>query len=268
MNETYEKYSPRDIPELKALWAEVFGDPAEFIDGFFSLLPGAGYGVVCRAEGRIAAMAYVLDGICFHGGRCAYIYAVGTRDDMRSRGFGAGVVRKCASLAREGGCGIVCTSPADAGLYLWYDGVFGAKAAVYTDERPVTRGDCGRMPAPGRPLSAGEYNSLREKLLSGTPHAEFSDGYMELENMLCRVYGGGLYPVGKGAAVCYPEGGVLKIRELLCAGERAPDCVGALLDAFGLEKALVRFPGNGEPIIAAAPSGSFPSGCLWGPALD
>lgn len=268
MNETYEKYSPRDIPELKALWAEVFGDPAEFIGGFFRLLPGAGYGVVCRAEGRIAAMAYVLDGIILEGRKCAYIYAVGTRDDMRSRGFGAGVVRKCASLSRESGCGIVCTSPADAGLYLWYDGVFGAKAAVYADEHPVTRNDCGRASASVSPLSAGEYNALREKLLSGTPHAEFSGGYMALEDMLCRVYGGGLKRVGNGAAVCYPEGGVLKIRELLCAQESAPGCVAALLDAFGLEQALVRSRGDGEPLIAAAPADVIPSGCLWGPALD
>lgn len=268
MNPEYRKYAPGDIPAMKALWADVFGDSREFIDGFFRLLPGAGWGVAAVCGGELAAMAYVLSGISVNGNKCAYIYAVATREEFRGLGLGAGAVRKCAELAREEGCAVVCTSPADLPLYGWYGRVLGTAAAAYTSELRLEAGKSAEPAAAAADVSYAEYNRLRETLLSGTPHAVFSDGFAAIEEMLCRAYGGGLCKIGGGIAACYVEDGVLCVRELLCRDGELRSCAAGLMARFGCASAAVRVAGRAQPLIAAAPAAALPEGFVWGLALD
>ena len=54
--------APRDTAQLRQLWCDVFGDPPELVDAFFSLLPGMGCGCVAERESRVVGAAYLIDG--------------------------------------------------------------------------------------------------------------------------------------------------------------------------------------------------------------
>lgn len=257
----------RDFPGLKALWREAFGDPDELIDGFLSLLPGAGYGLVCRDRDEPVAMAYVLDGLRADDKRCAYIYAVASKKEYRGRGCGAVLMKACEETARRRGCDVLCTSPAEPSLYGWYDKLLRMKPAAYA-------ADC-RMEIPERKSAVRpalttpeQYNLRRERLLASVPHISFPDGYVAIEEMVCRVCGGGLFTVGSGAAACYPENGVLKVRELLCPREESAENIAALAFASGMKSVLLRACGGDAPCIAAAPAEDLPEELWWGLALD
>ena len=48
---------PEDVPQLKALWKQAFGDDDALIDAFFRRLYTPEQVLVCREEGQVAAMA-------------------------------------------------------------------------------------------------------------------------------------------------------------------------------------------------------------------
>lgn len=55
------EYRQEDIPSLKRLWTETFGDASELVDRFFELLPSMGTGLVADSGGELLGAAYLLD---------------------------------------------------------------------------------------------------------------------------------------------------------------------------------------------------------------
>ena len=263
------EYRPGDVSGLKALWARVFGDPPELIDGFFRLLPEAGSCFVCEADGAVAAMSFILTGLKTQGSKLGYIYAVATNPKYRGRGLGAAVVRACVSYGQARGCASVCLRPAEASLFKWYADVMDALPAVYCADETAALSDVITAPVlTCEAISPADYNALREKWLSSCPHVTFPDAYVAMEELICRVSGGGLCRLGDSIAAFYPEDGRLLIRELLCADEDKAACIRSLLEFSGCASALINVPDKLKPFIAAAPADVFPDGCRWGPALD
>ncbi len=121
----------RDIPELKALWKEAFGDDDEYIDLFFSDLFRPEDMAVGEYGGRIVSMAALLPCTLVLGeaqGRVeescrfpiSYLYAMATAKADRGRGFGLALLRFAAEYCRSrGDCGIALL-PADEGLHRFY----------------------------------------------------------------------------------------------------------------------------------------------------
>jgi GNAT superfamily N-acetyltransferase len=144
-----------DIPALKAMWTQAFGDPEELMDGFFSLLDGAGFGLVCRDGGRAVSMAYVLEGLSCGDRRCAYIYAVATLEEYRGRGLGAELMSACREKAMLRGSEVICTCPAEPSLYDWYAKVLDMAPVAYADERLYDKLSSTDLSVAS--LSAGEY---------------------------------------------------------------------------------------------------------------
>lgn len=258
---------PRDIPVLKQLWRDTFGDPDELIDSFFELLCGVGTGIVCRDGREPVAMAYLLDGMRAGMVKCSYIYAVATKSEYRGRGCGAALMRACRSASRQRGNDVLCTSPAEPSLYDWYEGLLDMQPVSFSSEYGIEPELSGALPAV-RPADASEYNLAREQYLCGSPHVSFSDNYIALELAVCRACGGGLFAVGSGFAACYPEDGVLKIRELMCPEQSFHVSVAALAGKLGCRMASVQGRSFENPCIAAAPSELLPKGLWWGLALD
>ena len=76
----------QQIPQLRDLWKEAFGDTDAFLDGFFA----TGFDRRrCRCitwNDRVAAALYWFD-CSWEGKKLAYIYAVATGEDFRGKGF-------------------------------------------------------------------------------------------------------------------------------------------------------------------------------------
>lgn len=260
---------PEDAPALTALWAQTFGDSEALIRCFFRLLPGMGGGVTAEADGRSVGMAFLIDDLQLvrpdgSEARCGYLYAVAVDPAFRGRGLGAALSRAAFALGRKRGAEILCTEPADAGLFGWYEKALGVSCSL--------RRRCERIPAAaGAPVrhEAEHYREKREALLAGLPHLRPGFTALNFAWHLCAANGGGLYAVGDGIAAAYAEGGRAVIRELLAPAGADRRALAASLSAHLQtgEALLYTADPAGEPYLSAAP-GSLPADTVWGLSFD
>ena len=253
-----------DAEELAALWHAVFGDTEELSRGFLRDLPQLGGGICAWEDGRLLGAAYAVTDYFLGEERLAYLYAVAVLPEARGRGLGQSLSREAAALGRRLGAKILCTCPAEPGLYPWYERAIGVRAALGRREERIERRP---GPAP-RPLSPEDYGARRERLLAGTPHVRPGAAVLRREKDNCRLCAGDLYAVGDGICAVYADEGIAVLRELLApAGTDRRALAGAVADALGTETALLYTPdAAGLPCMAA--DRPLPEGCVWGLALD
>ena len=242
------EYRKPDIPALTALWHEVFGDSEEFVSGFLRLLPEMGTGAVAELEGTVVGAAYAITGLMLGGTPVGYIYAVAVSENARHRGIGEAVTQMARKLAIERGAGIVCTLPAEAGLYAWYERIIGTQHRL---RRHVTELICKPVCAL-YPLSAGEYMAKRENLLAGKPHLVPCNAAMEFEDVLCRTYGGGLFGGEHGICAVLRDGGTAYFHELIADGRDMAELAQSVGAHLGCETArFFTVSDAGEDYIAS-----------------
>lgn len=83
------KTGPDDIPALKALWKQAFGDTDAEIDSFFQTVYPEATGFCAEEDGAVIAMLFALPLTLAHGEemqKAAYLYAVATDEAFRGRG--------------------------------------------------------------------------------------------------------------------------------------------------------------------------------------
>ena len=195
-------YAPADEAALTALWKRCFGDSEELIHGFFAMLPELGAGVTAELDGKPVGMAFAICGMALSSGeKCGYIYAVAVDESCRGFGAGAALTRAAADAARGLGAEIICTLPAEASLYPWYEKLISTRFTLCRRRGIIPAGKVRGFDM----LSAAEYNARREALLAGVPHLTINDACAELLRLLCEAYGGGLFAVDGGIAA-----GILK----------------------------------------------------------
>ena len=211
-----------DVPELKKLWKDVFGDSHECIDGFFSRYFRPEMTKIIRYLGKLAGMAYILPcGGYFYSGAinsCAMIYAVATAEKYRGRGFGTAVTDAARRQAEKMGFSAVTLVPAEPELFRFYDKL-GFKTAFYIDEYTFTYAEnCGVHLLPA---DAGEYGAVCERMLRGKNHIAVDLTALEHQKFLCRICGGDLALIEYGGetagCICWEmDGEKALIKEYIC----------------------------------------------------
>lgn len=262
---TIREIKPEDHQALVALWHGVFGDPEAFVEEFLHFLPEMGSGVAAFEENRLVGAAYIVTALQLREGeksrRCGYLYAVAVDPAFRGRGLGGRLSRAAAALGRARGAELLCTLPAEPGLYAWYEKQLGLRCALYRERRELA----ARPGALPQPIGAAEYGRRRETLLQGRPHLRLSEAALRLEEANCRAFGGFLCAVGDGVAAVSVDGDRAEIRELLGASEAEAAALGA---ALGCARVRLWLPAEaGEPYLAFAP-GDLPKGTVWNLAFD
>ena len=119
-----------DASRLAALWHRVFDDPEELALAFLAELTGLGGGVCAEEAGKLLGAAYAVTDFTLDGRRAAYLYAIGVLPEARGRGLGKRLTKEAAALGRELGADLVCTLPANAQLYPWYEKLIGVRCAL------------------------------------------------------------------------------------------------------------------------------------------
>lgn len=270
MNDTsIRRYRAEDIPALTKLWAGTFGDSEALIDAFFRLLPGMGDGLVAERGGAVVGMAWLIDDLWLvrpdgRETRCGYLYAVAVEPCSRGQGAGAALSRAAFALGQERGAELLCTEPAEPGLFAWYEKTLGVSCALRRRRETVP----ARRGAPAR-HDAEAYGERREALLAGRTHLRPGYSALAFAWFLCAEYGGGFYTVGDGIAAAYMEDGRALIRELLAPeGADRQALAAALAAQLGAEEALLFTPDpTGEPYLSAPP-GTLPEDTVWGLSFD
>ena len=148
-----------DIPALRQLWQEAFGDSAEFLDRFFRV--GFSYDRCncVREAGKVSAALYWFDCL-WQGKKVAYIYAVATAKALRGKGLCRRLMEDTHALLHSRGYAGAALVPANAGLVALYQ-KFG-----YREFCTVSRGTVAvENISSAQKISPEEYHALRQTLL-------------------------------------------------------------------------------------------------------
>ncbi len=245
---------PGDVPALRALWKQAFGDGDDCLDPFFTKLYRPEDAFVVREKGAVAAMAFQLPmTVCYRGRSwaAAYLYAVATREDARGKGCCSALLDFAAKELERRGVKALLLVPGGPSLREFY------RARGFSDFSTADRFETEDLAGHGEagPVSPPVYRELRERFLRDLAYVSCPVPVLAFQERVAGLSGGGLYRLSDGrneGCACAAAGadGRAVIYELLWHGDRAR---GASLAAraVGAKRALVRAPGTGAPFAMA-----------------
>lgn len=237
--------SEAQLPGLRALWKEAFGDDDDFLDAFFSAAFSPDRCRCLTEDGRVAAALYWFD--CRLDGRpLAYLYAVATARHFRRRGLCRRLMESTRELLRELGY---------AGIVL----VPGEKSLVPMYARMGYRPCCGvrefscraaHPPVTLRAVEPREFAALRRQYLPKGGVIQEGEN-LDFLAATTRLYAGEdfLYVPGQ---------------ELLGRADAAP----GILTALGQERGTFRTPGDEKSFAMYLPLTDAPAPAYFGLAFD
>lgn len=217
------------IPGLRVLWKEAFGDPDAFLDHFYAT--GFSWDR-CRCiclDGQVVAALYWFD--ChWQDKRLAYIYAVATAKSHRGQGLCHTLMENTQALLCERGYAGVVLVPAKPDLFAFYEKM------GYRCFGGIRQWQCapGKDPVFLKELTPREYAALRLTCLPAD--SVIQDGpLLDFLGTYARFYQGSDFLL-----CCANDEGKLIGYELLGSTEAAP----GILAALGYKSGTFCTPGD------------------------
>lgn len=212
------------IPQLRQLWKEAFGDTDAFLDWFYKSAFAPQRCLCVTKSGEVAAAAY-----WFSCGEYAYVYAVATAKAYQGKGLCHTLMEDIhALLARQGYAGCIVV-PGEESLRRFYSDM------GYEDFGGIKEFHCeAGTPLPIRKISTEEFAAMRRQYLP-------EGGVIQENENLTFLSGWAEFFTGKDfllAAV--REGDSLNGLELLGNANAAP----GILAALGVKRGSFRSPGD------------------------
>ncbi len=239
------------IPGLRRLWQEAFGDSDAFLDAFF----GLGYAPQrCRCitiDGQIAAAIYWFD-CTWQNQKVAYLYALATARNFRGQGLAHALMDHVHRLLLSQNYAGAVLVPGNRALFSLY-GEMGYIPMNCAEKIQVSAG----KPIAVRKIDKAEYDRLRRCFLGQNDVILGAESH----RFLSEVWE--LYAGNRWVLAAFDNGPTLFGMELLGDVSAAP----GILAALGKETGSFRIPGN-KPFAMYKPlaSGGIPD--YYGLALD
>ena len=229
------------LPQLRALWKEAFGDPDAYLDSFFTLGFSPERCQCITEAGQVTAALYWFDCAC-QNARLAYLYAVATSENHRGKGLCHLLMNRAHAHLKAAGYDGAILVPASNGLRQMYAKMGYLPATQISELRCAA----GKKAAALKPLTPEAYEHRRLELLppdgvvqAGPMTALLADQYS--------LWGGQDFLLA-----AWIEEGVLHAEELLGNPEAAPE----ILKALGLKNGIFRIPGNEQDFAMYLPFSS------------
>ena len=221
-----------DVPALRALWRQAFGDEDSFLDLFFGIAYAPNRARCLRLEGRITSALYWFD--CeLDSHRIAYVYAVATDSEYRGRGLCRALMENTHKHLADLGYSSAILVPGSEELFGFYRAL-GYEMCSSVDLLSVT---ASSRRAKLTAISADEYASLRPKYLPRGGVIREGESIAFLDSLATLYSGDGfILAVEKRADA-------LRAVELLGDRSRAAEIVAAL----GCTTGMFTVPGNQKP---------------------
>ncbi len=240
------------IPALRQLWQEAFGDKDAFLDCFFSTAFSPER-CLCICDGeRVASALYWLDA-AWEGGKGAYIYALATAKTYRGRGYAHSLLSATREKLGQQGYQAAILVPGSAQLerfylaqgYCCFGGVENFSAVA---EKPA---------AALRNIGPEEYGQLRRSYLP------VGGVVQEAESLAFLAGYAQLYAGADFLLAAWREGDTLNGLELLGNTAAAPH----ILEALGAKQGSFRSPGQ-RPFAMWLPLAECKTPGYFGLAFD
>lgn len=243
------------VPALRSLWQEAFGDTEGFLDVFYQTAFSPGRSRCITIDGKTVAALYWFD-CSYQDKPVAYLYAVATAKAFRGQGLCHKLLedthRYLESLGYEGAILV----PGSAELFKLYEGM-GYQTCCHIREFSCLGAAEG---VPLHPISQLEYAKLRRQLLP-------EGGVLQEKENLDFLQKQAMFFAGTGfLATVRREKSVLDCIELLGDIAAAPGIVKAL----GYVEGKFRTPGLGRPFAMYYPLrvSKLPAPTYFGLAFD
>lgn len=227
-----DRPQPGDIPALRRLWKQAFGDADAFLDSFFAV----GFSPDrCRClweNDALAAALYWFD-CTWEEKPAAYLYAVATDEKYRGRGLCHALMEDTHSYLQGKGYAASVLVPGTRELFRLYEKI-GYRTFGYVQEFICKAGD---DPVQLEKLTAEEYNRLRKKRLP--QGAILQEGVMlDFLHTQAEFYAGEIFLLAAAKGE-----NTLVVQEFLGDTSAVP----GILAALGVPKGHFRTPGNEKP---------------------
>ena len=152
--------APHQVPQLRSLWRQAFGDGEEFLDAFFSLCFSPKRSRCVLRDGEVVSALYWFDFTC-RDQKMAYLYAIATREDCRHQGLCRALLEDTRKVLEEQGYSAALLCPENESLAQMYAGQGYLPVCKIAE---VTR-SAGEHPVSLRRVSPEEYALLRSRFL-------------------------------------------------------------------------------------------------------
>lgn len=230
--------SPTQIPQLRALWREAFGDTNAFLDIFFTTAFSPERCRCITDEDRVVAALYIFD--CeLESNRIAYIYAVATAASHRGRGLCRALMNETHRQLKDAGYTGCILVPGSAELFELYRKI-GYSVCSNISYVEV---DAKQLPIDIRAVSTQEYATLRRRFL---PRGGVIQGKENLHFLRAQA---SFYAGDDFVLAVQKRQNTLYSPELLGNVERAP----AIVNTLGCSSGKFRTPGNQKPFAMYLP---------------
>lgn len=246
-----------DIPRLRTLWTQAFGDDEGYIDNFFDTYYQPHTVLLLEQDGAAQAMTawfdttLVLPRVGEY--RTAYLYAVATDPQRRGQGLATRLLAGVDAWMQKLDIPLISTVPAEPSLHNFFARHGFAEYFTHQQLRwnPDDTTATSVLGAAVQQIDAAQYGVLRGQLLCNTPHIALPQRALEYQAGCCRASGGGLYRVDIGtetAALCAEEmeDGQLLVKELLCPAQMRQVTLSAFARHVTNFSGIYRVAGAGE----------------------
>lgn len=245
------KATLQDLERYQLIWAEAFGDPAEFSKMVFEKFAGPGNVYVEETEGRVAAILSAVP-CTLKGRKGFYFYGLATEKSQQGKGLMKSLMAFAENALHTEGAEFVCLIPASESLFSFYEKQGWQRAfALRSLTRPIKRNLWAQ--AEFDSCTAGQLLELRKQY---SPDSVLLDKNRMIQ-VLTNLYSGGITVVSNkdGYALYFEKDGVLDVIEIFAEGERAAEkLLEAAREKVGAETARITvgtgsvlFLGEGKP---------------------
>ena len=242
---------PGQVPALRRLWQEAFGDTDAFLSSFFAVTDGQ-HGFTATQDGQVAGALYWFDCTC-RGKKLAYLYGVATAKAFRGQGVCHALMEHTHRHLQEAGYAGALLVPGEESLFRFY-GKMGYTPFGAMTERHYT---AGTEPADLRAVDLAEYALSRRQLL---PEGGVIQEGKNLDFLACQAQ---LYAGKDFILAARQENGSLLGLELL--GKSNPE---GILAALGCTEGTFRMFGEGAPFAMYRPLSDAPAPRYFAFAFD
>ncbi len=235
-----------DIPEIRRLWDIAFGNEKDFNEYYFKNIFDASKTLICKIDGKFAAMTQMLE-YTIHGfGNISYIYGAATMPEFRGRGVMTALLNESFKTDKKNNKAGSALIPANSGLFDFY-ARFGYKKAFFTKNAVYKAHPANiiRVCADDIPF----LNKIYENALKKRPHLVRSSEYWAEQLKMLKALGGFAYKTSDTYALGYPDG----IQELI--GPNADELASGTAHKLGLDEISASGPGSDIPLGMLKPYG-------------
>ncbi len=227
-----------DIPHLRRLWQEAFGDTEEFLDLFFAQGFSPKRCLYIEEEGNAAAVLYWFD--CeWNGKKIAYIYAVATAKAHRGKGLCHKLMDHTHKHLKDAGYAGAILVPGSPSLFKFYESM-GYKTSCYVQEFTCSAEE-GKINL--TKITKDDFAALRRKYLPENSVIQENEN-LDFLSSYATFYKGDDFILA-----AYKDKNNLVCPEISGNTENAPQIVNAL----GCKKGLFRTCGDFMPFAMYLP---------------